>query len=276
MKKDPAHPIFGALLREGALASRMLGDGATLLKAVSPRQTGALSIALFSLSIGLERAGKVAFVVDYRLENGARFPTDKELRDLGHDLERLYGKVIEIARRRLNAPEIQTLPTDPIHRAIITTLSEFARATRYYNLDLIVQNKNALLSHPEVAWFERVGKPILAKHYTANRRNRDAAFAADFGGALDKSGTAFRVLATSGDWVQSASELIQQEQETELVQRFAQFYTLQIIRFFANTLAGVQFAAHSAGLEEVPFFDELFAIFLNDDAYFKRRKTWRT
>lgn len=275
MKTEQADPIFAALLRESSLASKMLGNGVTLLRDVCPGQSGALSMALFSLSIGLERAAKLALIVDHLIEDGTRFPTDRDLRNLGHDLEILFEKVVEIAKRRMTPEDLVELPYDPIHYAIINTLSEFARATRYYNLDFVVKSKGGNLSSPENAWFERVGNPIMAKHYTSKRRNRDAEFSTKFGGVLDNAGSVFRVLAHNGDWLQSARDLIKHEQETEFIQKFAQFYTLQIIRFFARTLTYVESAAHGVRLEAVPHFGEMFAMFLNGDAYLKSRKTWR-
>ena len=63
-------------------------------------------------------------------------------------------------------------------------------------------------------------------------------------------------------------------QITGLIQRHAQFYTLQIIRYFAETLVNLQTAAHGSQLQTVPFFSELFGLFMNDDAYFRSRRTW--
>ena len=79
----------------------------------------------------------------------------------------------------------------------------------------------------------------------------------------------------NGTWIRNFEQFFEHQEEVELIQRWAQFYVLQIIRFFANTLASVESAAHQEKLETVPYFSEQFAIFYNDDAYFKRRKTWK-
>jgi hypothetical protein len=265
-------PEYIALLREGALAAHLLGSGVTDLRRVHTGNPGAFSSTLFSLSLGFERAGKLAFIVDHCIEKDT-FPTDAQLRQLHHDINTLFRAVVEIAENRFRKNECPPVPNEPIHIAIIEALSEFAKATRYHNLDLLVGGKSASMLSPETTWAEKVGKEILKRHYIPEKRRSDAAFASSVTNALPGH-SIIRVLGQRDQFMQSMAEVIMHEQQLEIIQRFAQFYTLQIIRFFAMTLGHLQSLVHGKTMEAIPYFSELFAVFYNDDTYFKRRKTW--
>jgi hypothetical protein len=72
-------PRFQALCREAAIAAEQMAAGATLLGKAHSVQSGLYNQAFFSLSIGMERAGKLAFVLDHCFENGGSFPNDDQL-----------------------------------------------------------------------------------------------------------------------------------------------------------------------------------------------------
>jgi hypothetical protein len=63
--------------------------------------------------------------------------------------------------------------------------------------------------------------------------------------------------------------------EGRVIQRFGQFYCLQLIRYLAAVLEELRLISHRDGLQDIPFSGEIFAWFLNDDAMLKSRKTWR-
>jgi len=156
---------FKALQREAGLTAQLLGSGATILRSANHAQDGYYNQALFNLSIGLERAAKLALVLDYCINTRGQFPTDAELRKYGHDLERLF-RAIEVIRVRQNFSRDGSFPDTEIHRAILQTLSDFAKASRYYNLDYLAKGSASTLQDPIAAWFAHVGSPILTKHYS--------------------------------------------------------------------------------------------------------------
>ncbi|RDL43015.1 hypothetical protein DN730_16040 [Marinomonas piezotolerans] len=87
----------------------------------------------FQLSIGLERLFKLTVTLDHMLKNDFQAPTSKQLRSYGHNLVDLYQKQIELLDvecEDIFAPETWEFQT-------IEILSEFAKETRYYNLDRI-------------------------------------------------------------------------------------------------------------------------------------------
>ena len=272
MNTESSSQIFEALLREGSVAAKILGSGATLLRQVRPGNVAALNMALFNLSIGLERAGKIAFVVDSYLRNSNHFPSDAQLRKFGHNIEEIFTKLIDIAHRYPSEDGFAIVPASPIHRAIIHCLSEFAQTTRYYNLDFIVGGRSFSSPSPEDAWFGSVGRLILQEYpkpslHSTSKHNSDDL-------QREYARKIVIVSTPNGPGIRDLRSHFEHQQEVTFIQRKAQLHTLQIIRFFAATLSNVQHAAHRGGLASVPFFDEQFAYFFNDDAYLKSRKTW--
>ena len=152
-----------ALADEAALAAEHLAIGATTLSKANYAQQAYYSQAFFALAIGLERASKLALVVDHALEHAGVFPKHKALRNYGHDLQTLLTRADEIAKRR----ELEDrLPRTRVHENIIKVLTDFANnITRYYNLDLLTGRPHtAEHDDPVRAWFDLVITPILEKH----------------------------------------------------------------------------------------------------------------
>jgi hypothetical protein len=140
---------------------------------VNYAQTAYYGQAFFALSIGLERAAKLALVVDHALEHGGTFPHHKVLRDYGHKLNELLEQIDEIAKCRGHTAAEERLPRTVIHEGIVKVLSDFAsNTTRHYNLDLVTGHPRASQQDDPIrAWFDLVITPILAEHY--NPRQHD-------------------------------------------------------------------------------------------------------
>lgn len=82
---------FGLLLQEGHLTRSSLMSGFGFLnRADYQEKKGDYYSAFFQLSIGVERIIKIAYILNFKLENNMRLPTDKELRRLGHKLKEGY------------------------------------------------------------------------------------------------------------------------------------------------------------------------------------------
>ena len=275
MSVDPIldSPIFNALLREAGIAAELLGSGVTALRRANSTQHGLYNLALFNLAIGLERAAKLVIVVDYCIEHTGIFPTDAQLRSFGHNLESLMREVEKVTNKRRSEMHYPDLPNTEIHEAIIETLAEFATATRYYNLDLLVRGKGASRLDPLAAWRLRVGEPILKKHYTKRQRIKDQAQAAFMQGVAG-SVVLVRHRSEQGDPINTLQHAMLHGGETAVIQKWGQFYTLQIIRYLNDAIWAVESAAHAGGLDIIPYLHEFFRGFWNDDSYLKSRKTW--
>lgn len=128
-------PQFEALRREAGIAAAAIGQGINGISNATYAEKGYYHYAFFNLSIAYEWLGKLIFILDQMLGSG-NYPTDAELRALGHKLTVLIEKTKEIREKR--GFTSKTFPTDAITIGIVGTLSDFATATRYYNLDYLV------------------------------------------------------------------------------------------------------------------------------------------
>jgi hypothetical protein len=266
-------PKWQALAREAGIAAEHLAVGVTMLGKANYAHHGIYYQAFFDLSIGLERAAKLAYILDFCIDNGGSFPSNKELKGFSHNLESLVKKTDEIAKRRKLGDD-QRLPNSVIHKGIIKTLSEFAIGTRYYNLDFLAGDSKAVhSSDPLKAWYERVIDPILKEHYTERHRNRHiekSRLAEATMGAF----TLVRYHTETGESLDSVYKASIHSAKTEFAKPYSRMYVMQIIRFLAVLLSELSHASMKERMEEVPYMSDFFRIFYNEDAYFRSRKTW--
>lgn len=264
-----------ALAREAGLAAEHLAIGATSLGKANYAQTAYYGQAFFALTIGFERATKLAFVVDHALEHRGNFPAHGMLRKYGHNLKKLLEEADEIAERIGLDDTKDRLPRTTIHEGIVKVLSDFAsNITRYYNLDLVTGDpRTAQQDDPIRAWFDLVITPILLEHYTDrqyNKHQRNAQSMAEF---LDGH-TFVYYHSEQGEVLDTVYEASIQTGMTEFARPYARMYVMQIARFLARLLGELSFASYGRGIETIPHMSDFFAIFNNEDSYFKQRKTW--
>lgn len=264
--------IWTALAREAGLAAEHMAIGVTALGKANYAHHAYYGQAFFALTIGIERATKLAMVVDKALENAGTFPTTQEVRGHKHRLRELLALADQIAERRGLAAR---LPRSLIHDGIIEVLDDFAsNVTRYYNLDLITGDPNAAhQDDPVKAWYEKVTVPVLQTHYAPKHRQRHERNAS----IIDQlySGHSLVIFhAENGQALDNIYEASMQTAITEFAKPFTRMYVMQIIRFVGSVLSELGYDAQTKGLEVIPNLAEFFAIFMNKDEYFKGRKTW--
>lgn len=137
------------LLLEGTLTNTMLLEGLDCLRSANIYVKGLYYQAFFSLSIGIERLLKLIIVEEYRGKN-KKVPDNSYLTKLGHDI---YEMV------KLYAP---SLLKDEINEKVITFFSNFAKTTRYYNLDVLTGKESKFLN-PLEEWKE-IENLIISKY----------------------------------------------------------------------------------------------------------------
>ncbi|WP_162909194.1 hypothetical protein [Aggregatilinea lenta] len=264
-----------ALKREAGIAASHLGIGVTALGKANYAQDAYYSQAFFALSIGFERTAKLILLVDYALDHNGDFPTNETLKEYGHKLKELLIQSDKIAKKRHFEEQIGELPNTDIHKSIIEILSSFAsNVTRYYNLDFVTgvtANKNT--QDPIKAWYEHVILPILDIHYKPQQQakhEQNARIIADFMEPI----TLVRFHSEQGQPLNSVFDSSLQTAKIGFAMPYSRMYVMQIIRFLANLLFELTHLTIRDRLEDIPYFPEFFAIFNNEDRYFKRRKTW--
>lgn len=267
--------VFVTLLHEGTLAAELVSAGVTVLRTATTPRSGLYELALFNLSIGFERMCKLVVLIDHYIANKGAFPTSDVLKNkYGHDLDKLFPSVDRIVAARKIKSAYSDPPSSEIHREIISTLSEFAKTTRYYNLDSLTGGRAANLQSGRAAWVNRVGKLLLKKHYSARKQIGDVLEAQELQASLGDAVSGIR-FDEAGKSIDTLEEGLIHGAEGRVIQRFGQFYCLQLIRYLAAVLEELRRISHHEGFQDIPFFGEIFSWFLNEDSMLRSRKTWR-
>jgi hypothetical protein len=259
-----------ALGKEAELAGAQIALGVTALGRASHARLGDYTTAFFSLAIGLERLGKLIVVGDYAIEHSGEFPSDTLLKKFSHDLGQLMNHCEDVSGKRRSSGTHSKRPNDQVHQGIIQTLSEFATLSRYYNLNLLAGGEAANLPEPIGAWWKRVGEPILSKHYTVRQRQKDSCIAEHINTAV-RAHVSVRHHSEAGDSMNDMAELLRHAGATRVVQKYGRLQVLQIVRWLTFLLTAM---IYEARFDQFLGADEPFKIFLNDDRYFSRRKSW--
>jgi hypothetical protein len=139
---------------------------------------------------------------------------------------------------------------------------------------LIVGGKAATQPEPIKAWWERVGQPILSKHYSDRQKERDRRQATDKAALLDDvSG----VLHHTEDEViiDNIEALMLQGAATRIVQKFGPFYALQIVRWLAFLISDLaDIGAYKERITPLFGLGEPFKFFRLEDSYLRQRRRW--
>lgn len=265
-------PEWHALGREAELAAAQIALGVTALGRADHTRLGNYTTAFFSLAIGLERFGKLIVVADHAIDG--KLTDDKFLKEnFRHDLGLLLDHCERVSEARRPTGKYSKRPNDEVHQGIIQTLSEFGRLTRYYNLAFLTGGDAAKLPEPVGAWWKRVGEPILSEHYTARQREKDSGM----GGLLNEMGgenVLVRHHSETGELIDDVATFVRRGGATSVLQRYGRLHVLQIVRWLTCLIFALAHKGATHRIESLFGVEEPFRLFLNDDRYFTRRKTW--
>ena len=262
-----------ALVREAAIAGHSLSGGLSALSKANYAQDGLYGHAFFGLSVGMERTLKLIFILDM-LINDNRFPADKELRGFSHNLVELFEKAEEIRVRHAIKPA--SLVSKGVERSIIVFLSSFAESTRYYNLDFLTDSKKVSkgVKDPIAEWFTVVGERIFAKHLTPRRR-AEIEHNAKVIGKLMGDYAHVAHTAEDGSALNTARDASYQAGLNKTLQKYGTFYCARICRYMYVILSSLhRISMSDVKLLQIPFLDELYYPFDNEDSYLIRQKTF--
>lgn len=264
--KSPVEVHREGLLLEGALASDALGHGLTALRSYDFADKGRFFSGMFALTIGLERVLKLIFLISTAQDNG-RFPTNKELKGVGHDVESL----VALARSTNEAKSLGVDTAkidDALCTAIIELLSRFARYARYYNLDSMTGSLGSGDEEPLAAWDRVVGTEVVRRHHRRTKRHRDAVA---FGNALaGVPGIVVSHVLEDGTHATDTGVLTTAAVTIETKQKYSVYYVLCIVEFCVEVLETLD------RRQNPPIYvSEYFRIFNTlDRAAVLRRKRW--
>lgn len=263
-------------MREADISRHCLATGLASLCKANHMEHGLYNQAFFNLSIGLERLLKLIVVIDSALTSGGTYITAGALKSTyGHDLASLFDAAEAIRARRV--ADDDDFKWDIVDRdvaaAILGVLSEFAQATRYYNLDLLGGNGSPPKGRdPIEAWFSEVGGRLEVT-YGTRRRSRDERFAQFLGEALGDSSAVLQE-TEDGRAIRDLEDSSRHANLVAHVQREATFHGATIVRYLAEILAKLNRDCGPTGVIQLPFLWEFFAVYNNDDKYLKGRRTF--
>lgn len=100
----------------------------------------------FNISIGTERLLKICAIINHLLNNNLSPPSNIDLRNLGHDITALYSKLFSFNGTTQDRPKTTRLET-----RLLDFITEFAKSSRYYNLDAISGGKQS--NEPISKWY---------------------------------------------------------------------------------------------------------------------------
>jgi hypothetical protein len=127
---------FILLQQEGYLIRSCLTTGLTELRKANVQNKGSFYSALFNLSTGFERFLKSIIIIDYMLNNDLSVPSITQLKFFGHNIIELYDSCYNIAlNRSVEFPGRGKM--DLIANNLLQLFSDFAKTTRYYNLNAL-------------------------------------------------------------------------------------------------------------------------------------------
>lgn len=267
-------PQHQAIQREAQLAAEQVAHGVTVLGKANFAEQGLYSQAFFSLSIGFERIGKLVYIANHALNNEGRFPTDADLkREFGHDISKLFCECKKINVNLKSQFEMSNDELNEIHIIIVRFLSDFAKSLRYYNLNFLSDTSSSQLD-PIGRWRNEIVSRIFRKHYTNKMVTEDERKARRTGSVIGENSFILHS-DEHGSNINTSYDLALASIRAERAQKFSRFYVLQLARWFSRILNKL---AHICAYERrfgcFLGLEEPFAIFLNDDASFKSRKTW--
>jgi len=151
-----------ALLEEVEISSKLIILGFGELQNISLNNNFHF-LPFQLLSQGFERFMKSYICLAYQNENN-KYPTFKYLKNLGHDLESLLKEIIDNYYFDFKRPQynhdIEFLKNDEDLKELLFIISEFGKKSRYYNFDLITENKIIPLNTKEL-WTEFENKHLF-------------------------------------------------------------------------------------------------------------------
>lgn len=267
-------PSFGPFMREADLARMCLADGLNALIRAHHMNKGLFSQAFFNTSVGLERLMKLIYLIDHGIRHNGVFPSQKELKDrFNHDLAALFNEMSAI-REVLCKEGVSfewELPDPDLVRRIVDVLAEFAKKTRYYNLDYLV-GAHQLGRDPLEAWATEVGAYLL-RAYPDRLRQRDEDWATFVESTMGDRAAVLQE-AMDGSTINTLATSVLEGRRGEWIQKQATFHTATLVRYLVEVLTALNQRCGAGAIIQLPFLWEGFAIYYNSDTYLRGRRTF--
>ncbi len=262
-------PSFLLLQQEGYLISSCLSIGLTELRAAHVHNKGAFYTALFNLSVGFERLLKAIVIIDHMLENELAVPTKKQLQARGHNIADLYDECERIGVRR-QSPILSRSQLDAIDQDLLLLISDFARVTRYHNLDALSASQNS--ADPLARWGQLI-MDILGHDAPRGKKDRILSQANVLATAVD--GVTVTLMHGLDQSPLTTAEALSLPGLHDQAVRFAVLRLVKILSPVRDLLAGVSREGYGRGsVPAFPQMQEFLGWLWDDRQYVLRKKKW--
>lgn len=266
-------PTFVLLQQEAFLARGSLAVGLTALRNATVADKSEFYSGFFNTSIAIERVMKLIVVTDYMLHHGYRTPSKGNLKAYGHDLVTLYASCVAAAQRGVVKgvvlPQNQT-----IEREILDFFSEFAKHSRYYNLDAL-STLPASYGDPLERW-GRILAEVLESDVPKRKVEEHRAQAHAMHALMRRSVSAIQH-GMDGSLL-SLEEVFSLPGMHAIATPYAMVRLFRVLTPLLDTINCLGDAAFygspRSGGVQVPLFSEFFVYFGGSDADIRRKKRW--
>lgn len=263
-------PSFLFLQQEGYLISSCLCIGLTELRGANVHNKGAFYSSLLNLSTGFERLLKAIIIIDHMLNNNLSAPTKKQLQSYGHNIIDLYDTCENIANTRDTSIPNRT-QLNEINQELLALLSDFARTTRYHNLDSLSSSHNGI--DPLTHW-GKIIFAILNQDVAQNQKQKILHKANIVASAIDD--ISITLMHGLDKQQLSTLEAFSLPDLHEQAVKFAVLRLINILTPIRNLISLVSLEAYSLGLPAPPFpqMQEFLTWLWDDRQYVLRKKKW--
>lgn len=254
-----------ALNNEASFVRSALGLGVTQIQYANYADLGIYWQSFTNISVGLERLAKLTILLDCFLNKGS-FPDFKTLKRFGHKLNDLYGVSREIVDRNNIEFDYISILDNEIHKNILSVLTDFANGDRYANLDFLTGESD---KNPVLDWSKNVDEWIWENKISEKSKNK-----------IRMNASLWNLIPCGCFFITETNKVIRKAEEASIltgkwqaIAPYRKLYIVEVVRYWVEILIWLQNSCHRKGLE-VPYFGEYFPLFLQNDAYIKRRKNW--
>lgn len=269
---------FSLLVQEANLAKNSLLSGFDLLLKANFFQDkdGYFYSAFFHLSIGIERFLKLAVVTHYMLSNGYRTPTIRQLRyQFGHDVATLYMECVKLIPI-YHDPVIDCTISNVVDKALVSFLTEYGLASRYFNLNEICEAQ--MDRGPLDKWLD-LAKGVYEEYTAPHIREKSAT---NLMYRMDKNGqmNGFTIHLNEQGHPMTVFDCLHRQYVVDksaplIIWRIAE--VLRPIHFLLEAMArkaGEYEVENGYSSMVIPHYEDFFYFLLSDKVDIKHRKSW--
>jgi hypothetical protein len=265
---------FLLLQQEGFLIRSSLLSGLHHLRNARVDRKGDFYTGFFLLSIGLERLMKATFVIEFMRHNSLATPSNRELKDFGHELTTIWDHLARVEVADKPNP-LLAIPKDSLERQILAFLSEFANRSRYHNLDSLGAERCS--SDPLEGW-DAVIQRILAEDVRHVDKDRVLARSAMLGKAMVQC-----TIVMGVDLLKKPMNVfgaIADPQYQELAARHAVYHVFVLVRSLVGLLSDLTDVvlygpdADTSQPQPIPYMAEFFDFVNCERSAVLRKRRW--